>query len=135
MFVVVFSLLSGCVNTSSSGNIKVSSEVPEKSPGENQLENTMENNEFSKQDGLEYLKSTVKLENELEFVDAQMEEGKSGYKWDDGSYYVYTVKDKTAEVYGDLGMLYVMNKSTKKIYMLDLDKDPTGNILKGIMII
>lgn len=84
----------------------------------------------TKKAALEILKSTVKLDKDYEFTNAAIEEGKSGYKWDDGSYYTFTQRDKKTGDMGDISSIYLVKKNTRDIYQLDLQKDPSGNTLK-----
>ncbi|HPJ39732.1 MAG TPA: hypothetical protein PK253_19070 [Spirochaetota bacterium] len=87
----------------------------------------------TKQSARVILKNNVTIEHGLEFLDAACEKNpdgtcKTGYKWDDGSYYAFTIGTKNAM--GDIGSLIFVKKNTTDIYKLDLEKDVSGNTLK-----
>ena len=84
----------------------------------------------TKKSALEILKGAVKIDAGYEFTDAAMEEGRSGYRWDDGSYYAFTVRDRETGDMGDIGRVYLVKKNTAELYVIDLERDPAGNILK-----
>lgn len=84
----------------------------------------------SKAMALNILNSTIKLSVDDAFTNAEMEEGKSGYKWDDASYYQFTIMDKTSGDLGDISSVYLVKKNTRDVYVLDFKKDPSGNVLK-----
>jgi len=87
----------------------------------------------TKQSALVILKNSVTIEHGLEFLDAACEKNpdgtcKTGYTWDDGSYYAFTIGTKDAM--GDIGSLIFVKKNTTDIFKLDLEKDISGNTLK-----
>lgn len=83
---------------------------------------------ISKQNALSLLNSSVKKDGNSTFIDYPTRANK--FKWDDGSYYAFYLKDKASTAMNDLKKVYVVHKRTKNIYQLDLLKNASGHVIK-----
>ncbi len=90
---------------------------------------------LTKQAAMKILNTRIPKGANMEFAEvAAAAKGTGKYLWDDGTYYTFVLKNKAVSTVADLRNMFLVNKNTREVYLVDLAKDAKGNVLRKYMV-